>query len=127
MSTRVSILKRSILPRTRSLMRGCVTPNSLAASAWVRPRLSISFRIAIMSEERILRRSASSSSNPRSAKTFPLERVIFIEYMASKCVAKYHLSFRGVEARRSERCLSTIQYQSLPYSSTLSERSFSRH
>jgi hypothetical protein len=63
-------------PRTRLLIRGCVTPNSLAASAWMRLRSSMSRRIAIIIVERIRRCSASSSSKPRSLNTFPLDGVI---------------------------------------------------
>src|SRR5436305_5979805 len=77
MSTRVSMLKRSIRPRTMLLIRGCVTPNSLAASTWVRLRSSMSLRTAIMRVERIRRCSASASSKPRSLKTLPLDGVIF--------------------------------------------------
>ena len=42
----------------------------------MRPRAFSSFSILIMSSERIVRCSASSRPNPRSLKTFPLERVI---------------------------------------------------
>jgi len=39
MSIKLSVLKRSMRPRSRSLTRGCVTRRILAALAWVsRPR-----------------------------------------------------------------------------------------
>src|SRR6266446_6533119 len=64
MSIKVSMLKRSIRPRMRSLTRGWVTPRSSAAS------LSIS-------SERTLRCRASSGGKPRSRNTFPVDRVSF--------------------------------------------------
>jgi hypothetical protein len=72
------MLKRSILPRTILLIRGCVTPKSFAASTWVRLRPSMTLRTAIMRVDRIRRCSASASSKPRSLKTFPLDGVIFV-------------------------------------------------
>jgi len=55
MSTRASMLKRSMRPRTKSLMRGWVTPRSTAALAYVRSRSWMSFRMVNMSVERTSR------------------------------------------------------------------------
>src|SRR3970040_840497 len=78
MAINVSILDRSILPRTRSLILGCVTPKSAAACAWVKPRASINLLRRIMRSDRTLRFVASSAENPRSRDTLPLERLIFV-------------------------------------------------
>src|SRR5438477_578732 len=71
MLTSVSTLKRLILPRTRSLIRGCVTPKSLAAWACVRFPPSRIRWSSIIRSARSLRFSASSGPNPRSRKTLP--------------------------------------------------------
>jgi len=76
------MLKRLILPRTKSLILGWVTPRSLAASACVSRRTAMSCRMAIMRSARILRFSASGGENPRSANTLDDERRIFNEYPA---------------------------------------------
>src|SRR5436309_2219198 len=68
--------KRSIFPRMRSLTLGCVNPRSLAAAACVSSRASINFVSSIIKSARILRFSASSSLNPWSLNTFPVERRI---------------------------------------------------
>src|SRR5262245_54904880 len=74
MFTSASIVKRPILPRFRSLTRGCATPSSSAASTCVRSAItSRSFR---MSWARTFRFAASDSENPRSAKTLPAARVM---------------------------------------------------
>src|SRR5712692_5872587 len=85
MSISVSMLNRSILPRTRSLMRGCETPKSAAAAACVSLRASISLRISIMSSDRSFRCSASSRSKPRSRNTFPEERRILVVIASPPC------------------------------------------
>jgi len=61
MSISVPMLNRSILPRTRSLMRGSETPNSVAAAACVSPRASITLRISIMRSDRNFRCSAPTT------------------------------------------------------------------
>src|SRR3989442_1872932 len=78
MSMSVSMLKRSMRPRIRSLIRGWVTPRSSAASACFNPRAVITFCRFAISSARTLRYSASSAEKPRSRKTFPLDRVSFI-------------------------------------------------
>jgi hypothetical protein len=78
MATNVSMLNRSILPRTRSLTLGWLTRNNCAACAWVRQRASISLLSRIIRSVRILRFSASSRENPRSRNTLPLERRILV-------------------------------------------------
>src|SRR5712691_3086629 len=77
MSISVSMLKRSIRPRIKSLTRGWVTPRSSAASACFNPRAAIAFCRFTMSSARTFRYAASSSEKPRSRKTFPLDRVNF--------------------------------------------------
>ena len=77
MAINVSTLNRSILPRTRSLILGCVTPKKAAACAWVRPPASINLLRRIIRSDRTFRFVASSAENPRSRKTLPLERRIF--------------------------------------------------
>src|SRR3972149_3747971 len=86
MSMSVSMLKRSIRPRIRSLTRGCVTPRSSAASACFNPRAVITFCRFTIRSARTVRYSASSPEKPRSRKTFPLDRVSFTFSME-------HLSF----------------------------------
>src|SRR3989304_7200765 len=81
MSISVSMLKRSIRPRIKSLTRGCVTPRSSAASACFNPRAVITFCRFTISSARTLRYSASSGEKPRSRKTFPLDRVSFTFFM----------------------------------------------
>lgn len=71
------MLKRSMRPRIKSLIRGWVTPRSSAASACFNPRAVITFCRFAISSARILRYSASSGEKPRSRKTFPLDRVSF--------------------------------------------------
>jgi len=78
MSIRVSVLKRSIRPRSRSLTRGWVTPRILAACICRRRRprtMSWTWSIRM---ERIRRCSASSREKPRSRNTLPLDGTIFI-------------------------------------------------
>src|SRR5262245_29047239 len=77
MSMSVSMLKRSRRPRITSLTRGWATPRSLAVSACVSPRATITFCKLTMSSARTLRYSASSPEKPRSRNTFPLDRVRF--------------------------------------------------
>src|SRR3990170_4176456 len=77
MSIRVSMLKRSIRPRIRSLTRGWVTPRSLAVSPCFRPRAVIAFWRFSIRSERTLRCPASSGEKPRSRNTSPLDRVSF--------------------------------------------------
>jgi hypothetical protein len=103
------MLKRSIRPRTRLLIRGCVTPNSLAASPWVRLRSSMSLRTAIINVERIRRCSASSSSKPRSRNTFPLDGVIFVSMVipTSEAADSFSGDLSGLPdtAPAQDRCL----------------------
>src|SRR5712691_2986022 len=85
MSINVSMLKRSIRPRIKSLTRGWVTPRSFAASACFNPRAVITFCRFAISSERTLRYSTSSGEKPRSRKTFPLERIsltFFTEHLS---------------------------------------------
>src|SRR5437870_10780162 len=85
MSINVSMLKRSIRPRIKSLTRGCVTPRSLAASACFNPRAVITFCRFTINSDRTLRYSASSGEKPRSRKTSPLDRVtltFFTEHLS---------------------------------------------
>src|SRR3989449_4339844 len=77
MSIKVSMLKRSIRPRMRSLTRGWVTPRSSAASPCFRRRAAIAFWRLSISSERTLRCRASSGGKPRSRNTFPVDRVSF--------------------------------------------------
>ncbi len=111
MSMRVSMLKRSIRPRTRSLMRGWVTPRRSATFAWVMRREAMAFWTLIMRSARTRRCSASSSENPRSRNTLPLDAVTldFITHLSSRRPAlsdhhpkamprKFHVS-RGRLAR----------------------------
>src|SRR5207245_3435708 len=77
MSIKVSMLKRSIRPRMRSLTRGWVTPRSSAASPCFRRRAAIAFWRLSISSERTLRCRASSGVKPRSRNTFPVDRVSF--------------------------------------------------
>src|SRR5574341_212597 len=77
MSMSVSMLKRSIRPRIKSLTRGWVTPRRSAASACFKPRARITFCRFTISSARTLRYSASWGEKPRSRNTFPLERVSF--------------------------------------------------
>jgi hypothetical protein len=70
----ISALNRSMRPRIRSLTRGWVTPRSSATAACFIPRAAITACSFAMSSERILRWSASSTENPRSRNTFPLDR-----------------------------------------------------
>jgi len=72
----VSMLNSSSFPLIRSLMRGCVTPNSLAALACVSFRCSMSRSIEIISPARSRRLRASSGGKPTSSKTFPEDGVI---------------------------------------------------
>jgi hypothetical protein len=75
MAINISTLNRPIFPRVRSLILGCVTPRSCAASDWVSPSAPRRSRSSIINCDRSRRFSASAGSNPRSAKTFPLPRV----------------------------------------------------
>src|SRR3990172_9696713 len=77
MSMRVSMLKRSMRPRIRSLTRGWVTPRSWAASPCFSPRAAIAFWRFSIRSERTLRCSASSGEKPRSRNTLPLDLVSF--------------------------------------------------
>src|SRR5574341_222568 len=81
MSISVSMLKRSIRPRIRSLTRGCVTPRSSAAWACFNPRAVITCCSFSISSARTLRYSASAPEKPRSRKTFPLDRISFTFFM----------------------------------------------
>ena len=58
--TRVSRLKRSIRPRTRSEMRGWVTPSRRAVSAWLQPWLLMWPLSAVISPERSFMFSAAA-------------------------------------------------------------------
>src|SRR6266542_240746 len=100
MSISVSMLKRSIRPRIKSLTRGWVTPRSSAASTCFNPRAVITFWRFTISSARTLRYSASSGEKPRSRKTFPLDRVTFTFFTE-------HLSFPA-------RALVDEQAQALP-------------
>src|SRR5437867_6454 len=73
----LATLKRSRRPHIRSLTRGRVKSRSLAASACFSPCDLIAFWSWIRRSARMRRCSASSGGNPRSRKTFPVERVIF--------------------------------------------------
>src|SRR3990172_6830442 len=77
MSMRVSMLKRSMRPRIRSLTRGWVTPRSWAASPCFSPRAAIAFWRFSIRSERTLRCSASPGEKPSSRNTSPLDRVSF--------------------------------------------------
>lgn len=68
MLTSASRLNLPIFPRSRSLIRGCVTPKSFAARACVISRASA--RILDMSCARSRRFSASRAENPTSSKTW---------------------------------------------------------
>src|SRR5947207_2472931 len=81
MSTSVSMLNRSIFPRTRSLTRGCVTPSNLAAAACVSLRRLIRRSISIIRSARILRLAASSGPKPRSRNTLPVDRCTRVRAM----------------------------------------------
>ena len=76
--TSMSILNRSMFPRTRSLTRGWVTPNNSAASRCFSPRDSMTCSTWIINSERIFRLSASSAGKPRSLNTFPVESSILV-------------------------------------------------
>src|SRR3990172_7399897 len=75
MSIRASVLNRSILPRRRSLTRGCVTRRIFAASACLRPLDVISLWSWIIKSDRTFRCAASLGGKPRSRNTLPLDRV----------------------------------------------------
>ncbi len=75
MSMSASVLKRSILPRRRSLIRGWETRRILAASACLKPRELMSFWSWMSKSARIKRCSTSSGGKPRSRNTFPVDAV----------------------------------------------------
>jgi len=75
MAINVSTLNRTIFPRVRSLILGCVTPRSCAASDWVSPSAPRRSRSSIINCDRSRKFSASAGPNPRSTKTFPLPRM----------------------------------------------------
>src|SRR5438093_553317 len=83
MSTSVSMLNRSIFPRTRSLTRGCVTPSNLAAAVCVSLRRFSSRSISIIRSARILRLAASSGPKPRPRNTLPVDRCTRVRAMMS--------------------------------------------
>jgi hypothetical protein len=72
----VSVLNKSIRPRSKSLSRGRLMRRLFANSAWVRRLDSISFWTLIIKSARTSRCSASPGANPTSRKTLPLDRVI---------------------------------------------------
>lgn len=72
----MSRLNFSKRPRTRSLMRDCVTPSWRAASACVHSRFTIRLRSDAITSARIESTTTSSGGKPRSAKTLPLDLVI---------------------------------------------------
>ena len=76
MSMSVSVLNRSIRPRSKSLTRGRLMRRLFANSDWVRCLDSISFWTLIIKSARTSRCSASTGANPTSRKTLPLDRVI---------------------------------------------------
>ncbi len=118
MSMSVSMLKRSIRPRIRSLIRGCVPPRSSAASACFNPRAVITFCRWAMNSARIYRYPASYPEKPRSRKTFPLDRVSFTLFMdhlpfrrarrlisrCRGCLTRSRSSFGGRRVRFSNAC-----------------------
>src|SRR2546422_4520747 len=123
MSIKVSMLKRSIRPRMRSLTRGWVTPRSLAASPCFSSRAAIAFwRLSIRSE-RTLRCSASSGGKPRSRNTLPVDRVGFtfftdhlslsarplLEQQAQAMPGEIEVLPRSRKASRSEEHTSELQ------------------
>jgi hypothetical protein len=71
----VSMLKRSMRPRTTSLTPAGVTPRSSAASACFNPRAVITFRGWTICPARTWRDTASSCEKLRSRKTFSLDPV----------------------------------------------------
>src|ERR1019366_3999252 len=76
MAINVSMLNRSIFPRIRSLTRGWVTPNNLAAWDCVSFRRTMSLSIELTKSARSKRLRASVGGKPMSSKTLPLDEVI---------------------------------------------------
>jgi len=83
MSISVSVLKRPMRPRSRSLTRGWDTRRTLAASRCFSRRAVISFCTWIIRSARTRRCSASSWRNPTSRNTLPVETVTFSLFATS--------------------------------------------
>lgn len=77
MSIRLSVLKRSIRPRSAPLTRGCATCRILAAAACVSPREASAFCSWMRRSARTTGCSDSSTDKPRSRNTLPVDGVIF--------------------------------------------------
>ena len=71
MSTSVSRLNSSIRPRTRLLIRGCVTPKKAAAWRWDSRSVLMNSSRRNARNERNSRETASCLGKPRSSKTLP--------------------------------------------------------
>src|SRR5450759_1028342 len=70
------MLNKSIFPRMRSEIRGCVTPNCCAASLCVIPALVMWAVSACMGAERIFKFSASPGVSSRASHTIPYRLMV---------------------------------------------------